>query len=441
MSAFGLLFAPDGLHDAVSGRSWLRAMLDAERGLAQAGVRAGVVPAADAAVIAAACTPDGLDWEQLLRDGRRAGAPVEPLVRELVARVGEDRARYVHLGATTQDIVDTAAMLVAYRALDLVLGELDRVTGFCADLAREHRDTPIAARTMLQQAVPTTFGLKAAVWLVAALDARARLAGLRATLPAQLGGAGGTLAAMGEHGLELARLFAGELGLAEPTLPWHTSRTPVAELGAALDVAAGTAAKAGLDVLLLAQTEVGEVREGGGGGSSTAMPQKRNAVGAMRARAAAELAHAYASVLLGALAQEHERAAGSWQAEWDALSGCLLYAGGAVAALAGSLEGLEVDRVRMRSNLDATGAIAAERIAIVLTGRLGSTKARTLVRDASLRAAETGRPLGEELALLDTGLEPDEIRAALEPTTYLGSAGALVDRALARWEAERGTRE
>ncbi|MGZ8687834.1 MAG: lyase family protein [Gaiellaceae bacterium] len=439
MSTFALLFAPDELRDAVSGRAWLGAMLDAERALAQAGARAGVVPAHDAAVIAGACAADGYDWEQLLREGRRAGAPVEPLVRTLVERVGEETARFVHLGATTQDIMDTAAMLVARRAVGLVLGELDRVTNACAALAREHRDTPMAARTMLQQAVPTTFGLKAAGWLVAVLEARSRLAGLwDHGLAAQLGGAAGTLAAMGEHGPEISRLFAEELGLVEPPLPWHTNRVRVAELGAALDIASGTVGKAGLDVLLLAQTEVGEVREGGEGGASTAMPQKRNAVGAMRARAAAELAHAHASVLTGALVQEHERAAGAWQAEWDALSGVLLYAGGAAGALAGSLEGIEVDRARMRANLDVTGGqIAAERIAVVLTERLGRTAARILVRDASLRASESGRPLGDELVDLDTGLAPEEIRDALEPTTYLGSAGALVDRALARYEAER----
>jgi 3-carboxy-cis,cis-muconate cycloisomerase len=440
VSTFALLFVPDALRDAVAGRAWLEAMLDAERALAEAGARAGVVPAHDAAVIAEACAADRFDWELLLREGRRVGAPVEPLVRGLVAHAGEESARFVHLGATTQDIMDTAAMLVARRALGLVLGELDRVTDACAGLARAHRDTPMAGRTMLQQAVPTTFGLKAAGWLVAVLEVRSRLAGLREALPAQLGGAAGTLAAMGEHGLEISRFFAEELGLAEAPLPWHTNRVRMAELGAALDIASGAVGKAALDVLLLAQTEVGEVREGGEGGASTAMPQKRNAVGAMRARAAAELAHAHASVLTGALVQEHERAAGAWQAEWDALSGVLLYAGGAAAALAGSLEGLEVDRAGMRANLDLTGGrIASERIAVVLTERLGRTAARTLVRDASLRAGETGRSLGDELIDLDTGLRPEEIRDALEPTTYLGSAGLLVDRALARYEAARVT--
>jgi len=242
---------------------------------------------------------------------------------------------------------------------------------------------------------------------------------------------------MGEHGPEIARVYAQELDLSEPTVPWHTNRVRIAELGAALQIAAGAVAKIGLDVLLLAQTEIAEVSEGGEGGGSTAMPQKRNAVGAMRARASFELVRGHASVLMGGLSQEHERAAGLWQAEWEALSGALQYSGGAAAALAGSLEGLEVDQARMRANLDLTGGqIAAERIAVVLTERLGRTVARTLVRDAALRARETGRPFAEELAAVDTGLTAEEISEALEPTTYLGSAGVLVDRALVRYHEE-----
>lgn len=439
MTPFASLFVPAELQAAVSGRSWLAAMLDAERALAKAGALAGVVPAHEASAIAEACAVDNYDWEELLQEGRQVGNPAEPLVRALVARVGEETARWAHLGATSQDIMDTAAMLVTRRALGLVIDEIVRVTEACATLARSHRDTPMAGRTLLQQAVPTTFGLKAAGWLVAVLDARARLAQLRAEgLAAQLGGAVGALAALGEHGLEVARLYALELGLAEPTLPWHTNRVRVAELGAALEIAAGVLAKIGLDVVLLAQTEVAEVREGGDGGGSSAMPQKRNPVGAVSTRACAALARAHASVLTGALAQEHERAAGAWQAEWEALSGALATTGGAAGALAGALEGLEVDETRMRANLDLTGGqVVAERLAMLLTERHGRTAARTLVRDASLRAGETGRSLAEELTGLDTGLTSEEIRSALEPTTYLGSAGALVDRALARYDAER----
>lgn len=443
MSPFASLLVPAELREAVSGRSWLVAMLDAERALANAGALAGVVPAHEASALAEACAVDGYDWERLLLEGRRVGNPAEPLVRALVARVGEETGRWVHLGATSQDVMDTAAMLVARRALGLVLDEISRVTDACATLARSHRDTLMAGRTLLQQAVPTTFGLKAAGWLVAVLDARARLTQLREEgLAAQLGGAVGTLAALGEHGAEIVGLFARELDLAEATLPWHTNRVRIAELGAALEIAAGVLAKISLDVLLLAQTEVAEVREGGEGGDSSAMPHKRNAVGAVSTRACAELARAHASVLTGALVQEHERAAGAWQAEWEALSGALAYAGGAAAALAGALAGLEVDEARMRANLDITGGrVMAERLALLLADRLGRTAARTLVRDASLRADETGRSFAEELAGHDTGLTSTEIETALEPATYLGSAGALVDRALARYDAGREGRE
>ena len=439
MTPFASLFVPAELQAAVSGRAWLVAMLDAERALANAGALAGVVPAHEASAIAEACAVDNYDWEELLQAGRRVGNPAEPLVRALVARVGEETGRWTHLGATSQDIMDTAAMLVARQALGLVLDDLSRVTDACATLARSYRDTPMAGRTLLQQAVPTTFGLKAAGWLVAVLDARARLVQLRdGGLAAQLGGAVGTLAALGEHGLEVARLYAVELDLADPTLPWHTNRVRVAELGAALGIAVGVLAKVGLDLALLAQTEVAEVREGGERGGSSTMPQKRNPVGAAMTRACAELARAHASVLTRTLEQEHERSVGPWHAEWEALSGALAYAGGAAAALAGALEGLEVDGARMRANLDITGGqVVAERLALLLTDRLGRTAARALVRDASLRANETGRSLAEELAGLDTGRTSEEIEAALEPTTYLGSAGALVDRALARYDAER----
>lgn len=429
MTPFGSLFVPAALLEAVSGRAWLAAMLDAERALANAEGSAGVIPAPAAAAVAEACAVDGYDWEQLLQEGRRVGNPAEPLARALIARVGEENGRFAHLGATSQDVMDTAAMLVTRRALGLVLAELDRVTAAAAALARAHRDTPMAGRTLLQQAVPTTFGLKAAGWLVAALDARARLAYLRETgLAAQLGGAAGTLAGLGEHGPEVVRLYARELDLVEPMLPWHTNRVRIAELGAALGIAAGVLAKAGLDLVLLAQTEVAEVREGGEGGGSSTMPQKRNPVGAVLTRACAELARGYASVLGCALVQEHERAAGLWQAEWEALSGALAYTGGAAAALAGALERLEVDPARMRANLELTGGqIVSERLALLLTERLGRSAAHELVRDAMLR---------DKLEPADLGLTPEELAAALDPTTYVGSAGAFVDRALARYERE-----
>ncbi|HEX3290345.1 MAG TPA: 3-carboxy-cis,cis-muconate cycloisomerase [Gaiella sp.] len=436
MTAFDALFVPASVREAVSGRSWLEAMLEVERALAAAGSSVGLVPQASADAIAAACSDaDVFRWNELLQQGHTVGNPVEPLVRALRARVGTEHERFVHLGATSQDVLDTAAMLVVREALAHVLGHVDAAAERCAVLAREHRDSPMPARTLLQQAVPTTFGLVTAGWLVALLDARKRLAHVAdAGLAVQLGGAAGTLAALGDDGTRVAEAFASELDLAVPTLPWHTNRVRIAELGAALATAAGVCGKIGLDVVLLSQTEVAEVREATGGGSST-MPQKRNPVQATLARADARLATAHASALQGTLAHEHEheRAAGAWHAEWEALCGALAYAGGAAAAAAESLVGLEVDTERMRANLDASeGLIVAERVASALAGELGRGAAHELVAEAA------GAPSFREALLADprNPSSADEVDALLDPTTYLGSAGALVDRALERYAAE-----
>jgi 3-carboxy-cis,cis-muconate cycloisomerase len=385
------VLVPPALRASVSDGAWVEAMLEAERALANAEAIAGVIPAHAAGPIAEACRIDAIDVDAVLEEGRRSGNPAEPLVRALRKTVGSEAAEYVHRGATSQDIVDTASMLVARHAVGLVVEELNRVAAACARLAEAHRDTPMAARTLLQQAVPTTFGLKAAGWLVAVLAARDGLRGVR--FAAQLGGAAGTLAALGPAALEVARLYALELELPEPGLPWHTDRTRIAELGGALAVASGICAKIGLDVALLEQTEVREVREPPGAGGSSTMPHKRNPVGSVVAIACARRAGAAASVLTAALVQEHERALGSWQSEWGALSDALAYAGGAAAAVRESLDGLEIDVVRMRANLDLTGgAIMSEQ--------------RTI--------------FGEALA----------------PESYLGAAGELVDRALADYRGD-----
>ena len=435
MTPFSAIFVPHELRAAVSDRAWLQAMLDAERALANAGAAVGVVPADAAARIAEACRAELYDPERLAEQGRAVGNPAEPLVRELRAALGSESADFVHLGATSQDIVDTAAMLVSRRAGALVLGELDRLAGGCADLARTHRATPMAGRTLLQHAVPTTFGLKAAGWLVSALEARRRLGEVHDTrLAAQLGGAAGTMSAFGPDALEVARHYARELELDEPVLPWHANRQRVAELGAALDAVAGAAAKIGRDVTLLAQTEVAEVSEAAGGGSST-MPQKRNPVRSTLAIACARLAHAHAGVLVGELAHEHERAVGGWHAEWEALSGALAFAGGAVAAAADAIAGLEVDAERMRANLDGNGALVlAERISYALTARLGRSGAHEVVAEAARAPSFRAALLADER----TRLSAEELDVLLDPTTYLGAAEALVDRALDAYDGDRG---
>jgi 3-carboxy-cis,cis-muconate cycloisomerase len=439
VTAFGPLFVPERLLDAVSDHAWLEAMLEVESALARAEVAVGIVPAEAATAIADNCRAELFDIEALAREGRSAGNPAEPLVRALRERVGGEAARFVHWGATSQDVMDTASMLVARRALDLIVVELDRIAAGLAGLAETHRSTPMAARTLLQQAVPTTFGFKVAGWLVAVLEARGRLRVVRSErLAAQLGGAAGTLAPLDEQGVDVLRLFSEELGLVEPVMPWHTNRTRIAELGGALETTAGVLGKIGLDLALLSQTEVGEVREDSNGGSST-LPQKRNPVGSTLARGCANLVSGYASVLSRTLIQEHERAAGAWHAEWEALSGALAFTGGAAAAIAEALDGLEVDAVRMRRNLELTdGLILAERVAFSLAEQHGRAVAHEVVREAALRAAGSGRTFEEELRV-DARIElsDGELASALDPTTYLGSAEAFVDRALEQYRRER----
>ena len=377
---------PADLRAAVSDAAWLDAMLDAERALANALSLADVIPAHVAAAIAEKCDSSLYNIDSLSEHGRAAGNPAEPLVRALREQVGGEAATYVHHGATSQDLMDSAMMIVARNARELIDVALAGVERECAGLAREHRSTPMAARTLLQQAVPTTFGYKAAGWLAEVGDARALLAG--AKLPAQLGGAAGTLAVLGDDGPRVRALFASELDLsADDGLPWHTHRQPIARVASALAAVASASGKIGLDVVLLAQTEVAELAEREGGASST-MPHKRNPIRAVLARACARAVHAQAA-LLSSGEHEHERAAGAWHSEWNALSEALAFAGGSAAAAQECLDGIQVDVKRMRANMREE----------LLSERKAS---------------------GDD--------DPD-------PTTYLGSAETFVDAALGRYEA------
>src|SRR5439155_13652304 len=320
-----------------------------------------------------------------------AGTPVVPLVKALTAAVPGDAARYVHWGATTQDVVDTAAMLLSRRGLDLLVGDLDRVARRCAELADAHRATIMPGRTLLQQALPIPFGLKAAGWLAATVAARDRLADLRrGGLAVQFGGAAGTLASLGARGIDVLRRLSAELDLPEPPLPWHTARGRVAEIAAALGVTAGSMGKIAQDIALMAQTEVGEVAEpsGPGRGGSSALPHKRNPVGAMEVSACVRRVHSLVGVLLGAMVQEHERAAGAWQAEWETLPETFRLTAGAVDRVREVLEGLEVFPERMQANLQATGGLMmSEHVVMALAERIGRPRARELVDAACARAA------------------------------------------------------
>jgi 3-carboxy-cis,cis-muconate cycloisomerase len=343
---------------AVADPAWLRAMLEVEVALVRAQAAVGLVPAEAAAAIAS-LKDLPVDVADLGAAAAASGNPVVPLVQRLRAAVDPAHAAYVHFGATSQDIMDTAGMLVAQRALRPLVGDLTAAADAAAHLARTHRDTPMAGRTLLQQAVPTTFGLKTAGWMVGLDDAAADLMAVRDRLPVQFGGAAGTLAGLDDRGIEVAARLATALGLAEPVVPWHTVRTRPAELAGALGRAAGAVGKVARDLTLLAQNEVGEVSEGTPGGSS-AMAHKQNPVAAVSALAGALAAPGLVAAVLGAMVQEHERAAGAWHAEWRPLRELLIATGSAAAWLRDALEHIRVHPDAMRGNLTRLLAVLAE---------------------------------------------------------------------------------
>lgn len=432
---------------AVSDTAWLRALLDVEAALARASARAGLVPAADAAAIDRTCATLTLDPAALGAAAAASGNPVVPLVQALRAAVAGAAASQVHRGATSQDVLDTAAMLLAARALPLLLADLAGAAAAAAGLARAHRDTPLTGRTLLQPALPTTFGLTAAGWLAGLAESAAALAEVRRTrLAVQLGGAAGTLAALDPAGPAVAAYLAEELGLVAPVLPWHTERTRPAALAGALGTVAGVVAKVAGDVVLLAQAEVGEVTEGHPGGSST-LPHKRNPVAAVAARACAAQAPGLVATLLAAMAQEHQRAAGGWHAEWRPFTELLRTVGSAVHWLRRCLADLRVDPARMAANLQAAGpALLAERLTTVLGvapgAPLDAAGAHQLVAAAVAAARDTGRPLRDVLqgrAEVAAAVDPATLDRLLDPAGYLGAAGELVDRALAAYAPAPGS--
>jgi 3-carboxy-cis,cis-muconate cycloisomerase len=432
-SVFGAILARGPVAGLVNDHAWLQAMLDVEAALARASATVGVVPVEAAEQIAARCHAELFDLGSIGAESAAAGNPVVPLVRALTAEVPTESARYVHFGATSQDVLDTAAMLLCRQAAAAIVDDLAAAADTAAHLSRTHRDTVMAGRTLLQQALPTTFGLKTSGWLVGLDGARGQLVTATQSLAVQLGGAVGTLASLGDAGPAVMTAFAAELGLAEPLLPWHTDRTRPAAFAAALGVVAGSVAKVGGDIVLLAQTEVAELIEAGpaGSGRSSTLPHKRNPVAAVAARACAAAAPGLVATLFTAMAQEHERAAGAWQAEWRPLGDLLVSTGSAVSWLRESLGRLEVDAERMRRNLGATdGLIAAEQLVTMLTPVLGRLPAHDLVQQACSDAVSSGRPLREVLQRHDE-LADIDVDAALQPSSYLGAAGTFVDRAIA----------
>jgi 3-carboxy-cis,cis-muconate cycloisomerase len=384
------------------------------------------------------------------------GNPVPGLARELARRVPQTAVSAVHRGATSQDIIDTAAMLLARRAIEVILADLAAAADAAAGLAADHRATIMIGRTLLQQAVPVTFGLVAAGWLNSVDEAREGLAAVSARrLAVQFGGAAGTLASLGEHGGRVAALLAEELSLALPVLPWHTDRLRIIDLGAVLARTAAALGKIARDVTLLAQSEIGEVSEGPSGprgvqgtrpspqaprrGGSSAMPNKHNPVASIAILGCTKQVPGLLATLVAAGEQEHQRAAGAWHAEWEPLTALLRLTGSASSWAAELLSGLTVDTSRMAANLAATkGLPLAEHVTSLLTGVLGAAQAHDLVAEAGERAVSAGLPLRDVLLsvpkleerLASAGITAEQIDSALEPAGYLGVTDALITAAL-----------
>jgi 3-carboxy-cis,cis-muconate cycloisomerase len=437
----GPLFASAAMRALLADRERLQRMLDVEAGLARAEAAAGVIPQLAVAAIAAACRVDRYDLVALGEAGVDAGNVAIPLVKALTAAVAkhdQEAARYVHWGATSQDIIDTALVLDLRAAIDALTADLDRaVAGFTA-LAERYRGLPLAGRTWLQHALPIPLGLKLAGYAAALGRSRTRLARLRReALVLQFGGAAGTLAALGDQGLIVTERLAAELALGLPDAPWHSHRDRLAEVAAALAILAGTCGKIARDVTLLMQTDVAEAFEpaGTGRGGSSTMPQKRNPVGAVAALAAMTVAANLAAAILNAQTHEHERATGAWQAEWPVYPALALVTSGALRAIVEIAEGLDVDAQRMRANLDASGGrIMAEAIAFALAEKLGKQEAHHLVEVAVKRSLEERRHLAAVLndeERVTAHLAPAEIATLFDPSAYQGVAQAFIDRLIA----------
>ncbi|WP_137724679.1 lyase family protein [Prescottella subtropica] len=427
---FDPIFGAGELAETVSDHAWVGALLEVEAALTRAAATVGLVDAAHAATVTAVAArlaaPGRIDVADLGRASAAGGNPVIPLVKILRAACAAEGvpAAAVHVGATSQDVLDSALMLLSSNAGRIVTGNLRAAADAAADLAGRHRSTPMVARTLGQQALPTTFGALAVSWCTG-LDAAAdAVETALSALPAAFGGAAGTLAAVHPHGLVMADALADDLGLARQTVPWHTVRTPIAALASALGLAAGTVSKPATDVVAMASTEFGEVAEDAPGGSS-AMPHKRNPVAAITARAAARRVPGLVSTILSSMDHEFARAAGAWHAEWETLTDLLRLTGGAAGRLASSLTRLHVHPGALARNLEATGGlILAERVTRALSEHTDAA------RDIVTSAAASGAALDADPAIT-AHLSPETLRDLLDPVHYLGHAVDLVDRALA----------
>src|SRR5579872_227452 len=422
-------------------RAFLQFMLDFEAALARAESAVGIVPAKSATAIAKACKADAFDLAALAEAATRSGNLAIPLVKALtseVAKKDKDAARYVHWGATSQDVIDTATMLTLRAGIDALLPDIDRAVKGFARLAQQHRNTAVVARTWLQHALPMPFGLKLAEYAAALHRSRGRLKRLkRDTLALQFGGAAGTLAALGNNGLKVAEQLSGILELPLPEAPWHSHRDRIAEAASTFAIIAGTCGKIARDVQLMMQTDVAEAFEpsGEGRGGSSTMPHKRNPVAAASAVSAATMAPNLAATIFAAQVGDHERSAGPWHAEWPTLPGLMLVTSGALAAIVDIADGLEVDAARMRVNLDSTGGlIMAEAVAFALAEKVGKQDAHHLVEAASKKAVAEKKHLRDVLAAdsnVTARLGADQLTKLFDPMAYQGTSQTMIDRLLA----------
>lgn len=441
-SLLGGLFGAPEVDAVFTDTARLQAMLDVEAALARAQVRCAVIPPAALGAIEAACRADLYAVPALGQATLLAGNPAIPLVKALTAQVRHadaDAARWVHWGATSQDIIDTGGVLQLREAVGLVQERLHVLCTALAVLADAERDTGLPGRTLLQQAVPVTFGLKAAGWLDALHRSQRRLQALYDdTLVLQFGGAAGTLASLQARGLDVAQALGDELQLPVPALPWHTARDRVAELGSTFALLTGTLGKIATDIVLLMQSEVAEAFEpaGEGRGGSSAMPHKRNPVGCVAAIAAATRVPGLVSTLFVAMPQPHERAAGQWHAEWETVPEIVRLCAGSLAQVTVVVQGLQLDRARMRDHLDSHGGLLyAEAVAVTLAETLGKATAHALVEQAARQALAQSRHLRDVLQDMPTvsaQLSPTQLAALFAPDSWRGMAYTWINRVLAQ---------
>ncbi len=427
--------------DLFSDESVLQAMLDFERALARAEARAGLIPKSAAEAISRAAKHEEYDLRALAAATLRAGTPGIPLAKALAERVGKlnsGAARFVHWGATSQDVADTALVLLLKRARPVFVADLSRIEKALRAISETHKRTVMLGRTLMQPAPPVTFGLKAAGWLGAVVRSRVGLErAFDGALILQLGGASGTLSALGRDGLEIAQGVAKELGLGLPDAPWHTHRDRLAALLCACGVMTGSLGKIARDIGLLMQSEVGEAAEaaGNGRGGSSTMPHKTNPIGCALTLAAANRVPGEVAAFLAGMIQEHERGIGGWQAEWRVISSVVQAAGVAAESMAEVLEGLTVDPVRMRANLEGThGTIFAERARMLLAAAVGRDAAHQLLEFATRKSLKQGRHLSEvlgEMPEVVRYLDSRTLKNLEIPEQYLGAAEIFRKRLLA----------